>query len=92
MTVAGCGMLLGSLAMSAWARGPRRKITAILTAELASALGFIFIGLRPSLALAAEAGALIAHLTIAVIGSSSRTLWQRKVPADMLGQLSPCRR
>ncbi|HVN55140.1 MAG TPA: MFS transporter [Anaerolineaceae bacterium] len=86
LTVAGCGMLAGSLAMSAWVRGPRRKIGAILAAELASGLGFILIGLRPSLVLAA-AGALIAHLTIAVIGSSSRTLWQRKVPAGMLGRV-----
>jgi hypothetical protein len=86
LTVAGSGLLAGGLAMSAWGRGPRRKIRAILMAEFASGLGFMLIGLRPSLILAGL-GAFVAHTTIAVIGACSRTLWQQKVPAEMQGRV-----
>jgi hypothetical protein len=86
LTVAGAGMLAGSLLMSAWAKGPRRKVTAILAAELFSGVCFILIGLRPAIVLVAV-GAFCAHVTIAVIGSSSRTLWQRKVAPAMQGRV-----
>jgi MFS transporter, DHA3 family, macrolide efflux protein len=86
LSLAGVGMLAGSLLMSAWARGPRRKIPAILGAEVFSGLCFILIGLRPSLITVAY-GVFGAHLTIAVIGSSSRTLWQRKVAPAMQGRV-----
>jgi MFS family permease len=86
LTAAGAGMLVGSVTMSAWAAGPRRKITAILGAELFSGVCFMLIGLRPALAITAL-GAFGAHLTIAVIGSSSRTLWQRKIAPGMQGRV-----
>jgi MFS family permease len=86
LTVAGAGMLAGSLIMSAWAAGPRRKVLVILGAELFSGLCFMLIGLRPALATVAL-GAFGAHLTIAVIGSSSRTLWQRKIAPGMQGRV-----
>ena len=86
LTLAGGGMLAGSLAMSAWKQGPRWKIPAILGAELFSGLCFILIGWQPSLVWVVP-GVFGAHLTIAVIGSSSRTLWQRKVAAQMQGRV-----
>jgi MFS transporter, DHA3 family, macrolide efflux protein len=86
LTLAGAGMLTGSLLMSAWARGPRRLIPAILGAEFFSGLCFVLIGWRPSL-ISVALGVFGAHLTIGVIGSSSRTLWQRKVAPAMQGRV-----
>jgi hypothetical protein len=84
-SVAGSGMLIGSLAMSSWG-GPRRRIVGILLFEFISGVCFITIGLRPSL-LVAALGAFGAHLTIAVIAGCSRALWQRKVAPQMQGRV-----
>jgi MFS transporter, DHA3 family, macrolide efflux protein len=85
LTLAGSGMLAGSLAMSAWG-GPRRRIAGILQFEALSGLCFILIGLRPSLALVAV-GAVGAHLTIAVISGSSRVVWQRQIAPHLQGRV-----
>jgi hypothetical protein len=85
LTVAGTGMLLGSLGMTAWG-GPRRKIAGILLFEAVSGGCFLLMGLRPSLALVAL-GAFGAHATIAVINGSSQALWQSKTPPAMQGRV-----
>jgi len=85
MTVAGGGMLAGSLAMSAWG-GPQRRVVGLLAAELVSGLCFILMGLRPELALVGL-GALVAHATIAMVAGSSWMLWQTRVPHAMQGRV-----
>ena len=86
ISVAGVGMLVGSLAMSAWGGPKRRRIDGVLHFELLSGLCFLLIGLRPSVWLVAV-GAFVAHLTIAVIQGSNQAIWQSKVPPDVQGRV-----
>jgi len=85
ISVAGGGMLVGSLVMSAWG-GPKRRIDGVLRFELMSGLCFLLIGLRPS-AWPVALGAFGAHLTIAVIYGSNQAIWQSKVPPNVQGRV-----
>lgn len=85
LTVAGSGMIAGSLVMSAWG-GPRRRLRGLLIFELISALAFVLMGLRPNLALVAAA-AFIAHWTLAFVSSLNEALWQAQAPAEMRGRV-----
>jgi DHA3 family macrolide efflux protein-like MFS transporter len=85
ISVAGGGMLAGSLVMSAWG-GPKRRIDGVLRFELLSGLCFLLIGLRPSAWLVAL-GAFGAHLTIAIIYGSNQAIWQSKVPPNVQGRV-----
>lgn len=85
ISVAGGGMLAGSLLMSAWG-GPKRRIDGVLHFELLSGLCFLLIGLRPS-AWPVALGAFGAHLTIAIIYGSNQAIWQSKVPPNVQGRV-----
>jgi len=85
ISVAGVGMLGGSLIMSAWG-GPRRRIHGVLWFELLSGLCFMLMGLRPSFAMVA-AGAFGAHVTIAIVFGSNQAIWQSKVAPDIQGRV-----
>ena len=85
ISVAGGGMLVGSLVMSAWG-GPSRRINGVFSFELLSGLCFILIGLRP-LAWLVAIGAFCAHLTIAIVYGSNQAIWQSKVPPDVQGRV-----
>jgi DHA3 family macrolide efflux protein-like MFS transporter len=84
ISVAGGGLLVGSLVMSAWG-GPSRRINGVIFFELLSGLCFLLIGLRPSAWLVAI-GASCAHLTIAIVYGSNQAIWQSKVPPDVQGR------
>jgi len=85
ISIAGGGMLAGSLVMSAWG-GPKRRIDGVLHFELLSGLCFLLIGLRPS-AWPVALGAFGAHLTIAIIYGSNQAIWQSKVPPNVQGRV-----
>jgi DHA3 family macrolide efflux protein-like MFS transporter len=85
ISVAGGGMLVGSLVMGAWG-GPKRRIGGVLYFELLSGLCFLLIGLRPS-AWPIAIGAFGAHLTIAIVYGSNQAIWQSKVPPDVQGRV-----
>jgi DHA3 family macrolide efflux protein-like MFS transporter len=85
ISVAGVGMLCGSLVMSAWG-GPRRRIYGVLNFELLSGLCFVLIGLRPSFWWTAV-GVFGAHLTIAVVYGSNQAIWQSKVAPHVQGRV-----
>ena len=85
ISIAGGGMLAGSLVMSAWG-GPKRRIDGVLHFELLSGLCFLLIGLRPS-AWPIALGAFGAHLTIAIIYGSNQAIWQSKVPPNVQGRV-----
>jgi MFS family permease len=85
ISIAGVGMLTGSLVMSTWG-GPRRRINAVLAFELLSGLCFMLMGLRPSFWLVA-AGAFGAHVTIAIVQSSNQAIWQSKVEPQVQGRV-----
>ncbi|MBN1874959.1 MAG: MFS transporter [Anaerolineae bacterium] len=85
VSIAGAGMLMGSLMMSVWG-GPKRRIDGVLNFELLSGLCFMLIGLRPTFWLTAL-GAFGAHITIAIVAGSNQTIWQSKVPSEMQGRV-----
>ena len=85
ISIAGTGLLAGSLVMSAWG-GPKRRINGVLYFEMLSGLCFLLIGLRPAFWPIA-AGAFGAHLTIAIIYGSNQAIWQTKVPPGVQGKV-----
>lgn len=85
ITIAGMGMLAGSLLMSAWG-GPKRRINGIIAFEIMSGVCFILMGLRPAFWLVAL-GAFGAHVTIAVVFGSNQALWQTKVELENQGRV-----
>jgi len=85
ISVAGLGMLAGSLVMSSWG-GPKRRINGVLGFEVVSGISFIVMGLRPSVWLVAL-GAFMAHFAIAIGSSCNQTLWQNKVEPDVQGRV-----
>jgi DHA3 family macrolide efflux protein-like MFS transporter len=85
ISVAGLGMLTGSLLMTAWG-GPKRRIYGVLGFEVFSALSFVLMGLRPSAWLIAL-GAFTAHLAIAIIFACNQALWQSKVAPEVQGRV-----
>lgn len=84
LTIAGIGMLLGGVLMSAWG-GPRRKIMGVLLFELISGVGYILIGFKPIFWLVA-ASALFTHFTIAIMRGSEQSIWQSQVAPQEQGR------
>ncbi|MBN1147447.1 MAG: MFS transporter [Anaerolineales bacterium] len=84
-SIGGLGMLVGTLAMSAWG-GPKRRLYGIYVAETLAGFSALLTGLRPSIPLIAAAGA---GMLIALPFSSacSQAIWQSKVAADMQGRV-----
>jgi MFS family permease len=85
LTVAGAGMLTGSLILSAWG-GPKRRLTGLLVFEMFSALGFCLMGSRPFPWLVAGA-AFLAHFTLAFVSGLSETIWQSQVGKTVQGRV-----
>ncbi len=85
ISIAGVGMLAGSVIMSVWG-GPRRRINGVLNFEMLSGLCFVLMGLRPSFWLVA-AGAFGAHVTIAIVFGSNQAIWQSKVEPQLQGRV-----
>ena len=84
ISIAGGGMFVGSLIMSAWG-GPRHRIRGVLVSETIKGLGIILIGLRPEAWLVAL-GAIVAHFTIPFSEASNQAIWQVKIPQEMQGR------
>jgi len=85
ISIAGFGMLVGSLVMSIWG-GPQRRINGVLRFEFLSGICFLLMGLRPSFWLIAI-GAFGAHVTIAIVYGSNQAIWQSKVAPDVQGRV-----
>lgn len=85
ITIAGIGMLTGSLLMTAWG-GPKRRIIGMLFFELLSGVCFMLMGLKPEIWLIAI-GAFGAHITIAIVFGSNQALWQTKVEPENQGRV-----
>jgi len=85
ITIAGTGLLTGSLLMTVWG-GPKRRIIGILFFEMLSGFCFVLMGLRPEFFLVAL-GAFGAHITIAIVFGSNQALWQTKVEPENQGRV-----
>ncbi len=90
VTVAGAGMLLGSVTMSLWG-GPQRRVLGILGAMLLQGTLLTLGGLRESLPVIA--GVAFAFLFLnPVVNTCSQAIWQSKVAPELQGRVFAIRR
>lgn len=89
-SVAGAGMLAGSVVMQLWG-GPRARIAGVLWFQLALGVHLVLMGFptTPWLLAAAGFGALFA---IPLINGCAQTLWQTKVELALQGRVFALRR
>ena len=85
ISIAGVGMLVGSLVMSIWG-GPQRRINGVLRFEFLSGICFLLMGLRPSF-WSTAIGAFGAHVTIAIVYGSNQAIWQSKIAPNVQGRV-----
>jgi hypothetical protein len=90
MSAAGVGGLVGGLLLAVFG-GPRRAVTAILALCAVQGLVLLLAALRPSVPLVVAAG-FAYSLTLPVLYASSQTLWQVRVPSELLGRAFAVRR
>ncbi len=84
---AGCGMLAGSAAMSAWG-GPKRRILGILNLTILQGFVIILLGLGIKLSLIiASIGVFIYQFADPIIMGSNRAIWQSRVPLELQGRV-----
>jgi MFS transporter, DHA3 family, macrolide efflux protein len=89
-SVAGLGMLAGTVLMSVWG-GPRRRIYGIFAAEMVLGLTTLLFGLRLSVPLLAINNFWF-MLAMPVSNGCSQAIWQTKVPPDVQGRVFAIRR
>jgi MFS family permease len=89
-TIMGVGMLVGTLAMSAWGGG-QRKVYTLLGAGLASGIFITIIGFRVTIPVLAIAGFGFMFM-MPLMNASSQAIWQSKVAPDVQGRVFAIRR
>jgi DHA3 family macrolide efflux protein-like MFS transporter len=85
LSTAGSGMLLGGALMALWG-GPRRQLRGILGFLALQGVALFLGGLRAS-AILIGASAFLYLLCLPIIVSCSQSIWQKKVPPEMLGRI-----
>jgi MFS family permease len=85
LSIGGIGMIVTSLAVSAWG-GPRRRVRGILGFSLVLAVATVVGSARPSVALVAVA-AFAFMGGLGVIISTNQSIWQTKVEPHLLGRV-----
>jgi MFS family permease len=85
LSVAGIGILAGSLIMSVWG-GPKRRVYGVLGSTLLSGACMILAGLAPS-AILIGAMAFFFALGTPISAACSQAIWQRKVAPDVQGRV-----
>lgn len=89
-SIAGLGMVVGTLIMSVWV-GPRRRIPGVLGFLALGGLIVSLLGLRPQIPLMAFAGFSM-MFTMPTVNGSSQAIWQCKVSPDVQGRVFAVRR
>jgi MFS family permease len=90
VSISSVGLLLGSLALSAWG-GPARKVRGLLLAQSLCSLLLIFMALRPSVVMVTVFMFLML-LVSPLAGTSSGAIWLSKTPQHMMGRVFAIRR
>jgi MFS transporter, DHA3 family, macrolide efflux protein len=86
----GFGMLLGSLAMSAWG-GPQSQVRGLLAFSLVQGLALVLAGLRADLTQVTIAFFLFA-MSLPLANGCNQVLWQSKIPPALQGRIFALRR
>ena len=89
-SIAGLGMLAGSILMTVWG-GPRRRIAGVFGFTLLSGGVLLLAGLPPSVPLVAGASAIFLG-SYPFVNGCAQAIWQTKVPMDVQGRVFAVRR
>lgn len=89
-SIAGGGMVVGSILMSVWG-GPKRRMYGLFCFELLLGLGIFFLGVQASIPLIAIAG-FGAYFSAAFFLSSGQAILQTKVAPEVQGRVFAVRR
>jgi DHA3 family macrolide efflux protein-like MFS transporter len=90
LSIAGVGMLAGTLVMSTWG-GPRRRVHGIFAGLLVQGLILLVGGWQPSVPLVGAA-AFVILFTVPFVNGCSQAIWQAKVPPGLQGRVFAVRR
>lgn len=90
LSAAGLGMVVGGVAMTVW-KGSQRRVPVILGFLVLQGAALLLGGIFPRV-LPIAIGAFVYVLCQPVLGSSSQTIWQSKVPAHLHGRVYALRR
>lgn len=85
LSVAGLGMLFGTILMAVWG-GPQQRVTGILGFTLIQGIILFAGGLRPDVFLIGGAAFLFLFVNPIVVGCD-QVIWQRKVAPDVQGRV-----
>lgn len=85
MSIAGCGMICGSLFMSIWGGGKKAISTLFIFAAF-NGIGLIIAGLQPSVPIIAL-GMFISFFTLPLILGYNNTIWQNSVNPNVQGRV-----
>lgn len=89
-SIAGIGMVAGSLVMSVWG-GPKRRINGLYLGGMMIGVTLGLAGLRPSIVLVTIA-ATATFFVLPIANGSSQAIWQSKVEPDIQGKVFAVRR
>ena len=90
LSIAGVGMLAGSLVMSAWG-GPKQRVYGVLGFEMLAGASIVLAGLGTSATLVAVA-TFVFSFSVAMTLASSQAIWQSKVAPGAQGRVFAVRR
>ncbi|MBH8567020.1 MFS transporter [Nostoc sp. CENA67] len=85
MSIAGSGMLVGSIIMSVWG-GPKPRVYGVFGFGLLQAVCLLLVGLHPSIPLI-TAAAFGVFFCVPFMDGCNQTIWQTKVPPDVQGRV-----
>jgi len=90
LSIAGIGMLVGTLVMGVWG-GPRRRIYGIFAGLVVEGMILFVGGWKPSVPLVGTAAFIYLFVAPIIIGCS-QAIWQTKVPPALQGRVFSVRR
>jgi len=85
VSIFGCGLLGGSILMSAWV-GPKRRIYGVYIFALVHGLALVIAGARPSVFIMAV-GLFLWTFSMPLLNGYMRVIYQTKTPSDMQGRV-----
>ncbi|MEH1938571.1 MAG: MFS transporter [Nostoc sp.] len=85
MSIAGCGMVAGSILMSIWGGG-KKSFSALFLFSALNGIGLVIAGIKPSIPIIAL-GIFISFFTLPIILSTNSTILQTSIPPNVQGRV-----
>ena len=86
MSIAGAGMIAGSLVMSIWGGGEKKSIFPLFIFTALNGIALVITGIKPSLA-TITLGLTLSFFTLPIILSVNSTIWQKSVNLNIQGRV-----